>query len=355
MILVIVAIIIIIVMLPTILSLVNGKDEELADDSILIPQQVSVSAEENAHPILLNISIEDTSNSENLKKLNAWTEFKNSPEINWVIVSKLLKDYKQQIESYTQASGKKRYQSPITANPQTFRYDSDNLEGLNVIRTAGRLTAIQAIFYAENGNIEEALDNVLKIYAVGHLIQNSQGSTISNLVGISQTNLALNTFQYLQNNYKVSESNKNYVKKYIGERRTHSNGLKSAIQFEYLVQKQIMEEFKTGEILRKDDLTSEYAISEEAKVYKKLRTKAYYFKPNASLNESILVYTNQLKYIDDPCSYVYNETPVPTGFTAYITENIIGKLLNSTVLSVNSSVFRRTCEQQNLINETLKL
>lgn len=344
---------IILFLLPTVLHVVAGKDDPMIDDSALIPAVVSTTDSGNAHSQLHAINFKDQDLSLTVK----WLNFANPGQrtaIDWDKANTILQSNQSQLNQYNLAAKQRYYQSPLTSDPKKFRYDGE-LEGYNLIRNAGRVAALNALRLAEQGKIEPAIDQVINIYSVGYLMQKSNSQLISNLVGISQSQLAIDVFQEISQKYTLPVGQKNYFANYLKTHSDTSAGLKSVIQYEYLTSKQGIDDITSGKFDSEYQDVPEDQLSDEFKAQKRFKGNKFYFKPNQTKNELIKYLSEQLSYVDKPCEYKSSYVPF-NAFTvkSLITENYVGKTLNSSFLTSHAVTFSKPCELDKSINEIIK-
>lgn len=337
------------IMLPHVLSLVAGKDSQLADDSALIPDQVDITRSGNAFTTLHSINFQET----DLSVLLRWLSETNPEPIDWIQAEQILSQEQSKLQLYNQAASMDYYQVPYLADPDKVDYRSDELMiAFNSLRNGGRLASLNALYLARQGEIEPAIDQALNIYNLGYMMEDSSGNLIQFLTALSQAKAGLDTYKNIATTYQLTPGQKNYVQQYLKARPYTGQGLSSAIKYDYLTAKQQFASLKDGSFAQELSEMSEDDIDPEWENFRKLSNNKFYFKPNQTLNEVITMSEHLLAQTNAPCQYqAYPFSSLPSGLSSRITKNYVGKLLNRSVYGLAyESVFDRACELQTQLN-----
>lgn len=301
------------------LNLFWGKDIAPVNDSAMQLSLVQIPEQENAFYDL--IKIKDVIDLKNVPSgVNFTSDFLNSDTWDINQLESLLNDNKLALQYFSDAASKQRFQSPGTADPNNI---SDEIIALNAWRLAAKLNSVKATWLFKNNHEEEALAELIKILKVGDMIEKSQIDLMTYLVSLNVKSIAFDSWQKSTSNLKINEQVLNIYKNELPNYALSDNI--SPWVFEYLLRKKTILSLVDGSY----DL-SETSIPENIT----LKTN-YYFKPNLSINESLVYYNNIIDSAKKPCAI--DEKKIKTDyikqvpiFKWYFTENAIIKILLST-------------------------
>src|SRR5680860_1045314 len=261
-----------VIIIPSFLSIVKGRDIPPVDDSKLQLQTINIPDEENAF-YDLNYDLDkvqnliDTKNVPEGKQLVS--DYLESDEWNQENVKQLLADNEGVLQDFSSAAAKGKFQLPYTDDPAKISRDIP-VTPLNVYREISRLSGVKAIWLAKNGNNKEALDEAFKAIIVGNAIENSQGLLITHLVGIAIKDSGLDVLQKV---ISIIPKESPILAEYKLKLENYQAKKNSApFSIEYLVAKQSWDNF--GQDSR----------AELGMVTKILIKNKFYFKKNLSIS-----------------------------------------------------------------------
>lgn len=337
--------------LPYVLSIVDGKDEVLQDDTSILPSKVNILIPGNAYETLSTISEQD----EPIPELNQWFSQTDPKPIDWVRAQQILSANRITIETFNEASNMDYYQVPYLADPAQFDYLNDELlVPMSGLRNAAKLSALNALNLARQNQLEPAIDQSLAVYQTGHMLLQSNSTLIQALTGLAIAQEGLKSYDTIVDEYNLSLGQKQYVKNYLKARINNTRAFDSAMRFEYLTTKQILSEWKKGDY---DSMINEQGVEDagkEVNAYGKLGKSSYHFKINMTINEAAQLTEQKLEWVKNPCSATEPSQPNLNGLKLYITENSVGKLLNNTLLNATNTVYTKQCQLEKNLNSIIK-
>ena len=169
--------VIIAIIIPSLLSIVKGKDVLPVDDSKLQLQTINMPDEENAfYDLNKTQQLIDVKNVPKEKRLTS--DYLKSDEWDQEAVKQLLADNEEALQYFTAASIKGKFQLPDADSQSKISRDMP-ITPVNSWRELSYLSGVKAIYLAENGKSREALDEAFKSIIIGNAIENSQSLLIT--------------------------------------------------------------------------------------------------------------------------------------------------------------------------------
>jgi len=339
-------ILLIVIIIPSILSLVKGQDIPPIDETELQLQVVDISKEENLF-YDLDYDIEKVRNSVILKNIPKEKEFVldylDSDKWDKEVVENILADNENILQNWTSASDKGKFQLPYTDGILEVSGDMP-VTPFNIYREVSRLSGIKAIYLAKNGQEEGALDEAMKNIIVGSAIENSQSTLIAHLVGRAVKNTGLDVLQKV---ISIIPENSQVISEYPFELENYQAiANPSPFIVEYLVWRQGLDDSSDNNNL------------ESVLLDKILLRNKFYFKKNLTISYYSDFYNQLVVEAEKDCSQVsdvsYPFRPLATNnvFKLYFTENLMGKLMSSFPEMAFNNVLEKKCTTEQKLKET---
>jgi hypothetical protein len=336
-------IIVIAIIIPSLFSIIKGKDIPPIDDSELQLEFSYVSQEENAFYDLEKIA--DLINLDNVPKEKKLTfNYLKSDEWEQEVVSQLLDDNEQALQYYTSAATKEKFKLPYVDNSSRI---SDDLPAIpmRTWREASYLSAVKAISHAQQGQEREALDEAMKSIIIGNTIENSQSPLITYLVGMGIKNSGLDVMQKVisiipQDSLVLSEY-KFKLEKY------KALGNDTPFLIEYFALKQSLESLEGS--IRSEFGGLPKIVTRNRFYFKKNLTHSYFFEFYKQLTMEAKKNCPEMQKVGSPLVL----TEISSLFKMYFTDNAIGKhFIYMPELALNS-VLERRCATESKLKETI--
>ncbi|MCF7795393.1 hypothetical protein K9M50_03475 [Patescibacteria group bacterium] len=344
---VIIILVVIVIIIPSILSLVKGKDIPPVDDSNLPIQTINIPEEENAF-YDLNYDLhanKDLINKENIpegKKLV--TDYLEADSWNQELVEQIIIDNEKVLEDWTIAASKDKFQLPYTNEHSKISRDM-TVPPLNIYREISRLSGVKAIWLAEEGEYQEALDEALKSIIIGNNIENSQAPLIAHLVGIAIKDNGLDVLQKLisiiPEDFEVSNEYQLELEKQEAEKNA------SPFIIEYIVWKQALD---NSEFVNNPYLSNlEKLLMKNSFYYKENLTLSYYYDFYAKIVIESKKDCDEINKVEWPVDRFENDNI----FKMYFTENLVGKYYAYFPEDAFNSVLKKRCATENKLQEII--
>ncbi|MGE5426106.1 MAG: hypothetical protein ACM3PZ_03460 [Bacillota bacterium] len=332
---------VIVVIIPSLLSIVKSKDIPPIDDSKLQLQVINIPKEENAFYDLDKIrDVIDLKNIPVGKELVSG--YLESDQWNQEAVTLLLADNEDVLQHYTDAAIKGKFQLPDADNPSKILSDMP-VTPLNSWREASHLSGVKAIFLAKNGNNKEALDEAFKSIIIGNAIENSQGLIITNLLGIAIKDTGLDSLKKVVSIIKNPSALSEYRNKLENYR---AKGNSSPFITEYLVSKQALGNIEQG-VNNQLGAIGRIFVKNNF-YYKKNLTLSYYYnfynKLAIEAGKDCLDQKKVQQSIDSLTTNV---------FKMYFTENVFGKYSVEISEIALNNVLERKCATEKKLNDII--
>lgn len=341
--------------LPTILGIFS-KDTSPTDDSDLRLSKINVPNEDNAYfdltKINTNVGEENTSALVNHLQRKTWDE---------EFVNRILANNSEALEYFDEAANKSFFQIPSYADPDSEFLLTLELPPLSTFREAARLKTLEAMYLSRQGNDSGALDEILKIMKVGQMIQDSQGSLITFLVGMSMQKTALDAVpEIIVSTNLPFEILVNYSRS-LEQFKNNNEGLESALKMEYMAMAQAIDS-----LIKEVKSASGVDLEKAKQLYKVLGFETdfeewafrgnFYFKPNKTKVLFADYYGSLIRNLDTPCGLIvddFQKTITPKSrIKLMFTENVAGKILRDVVVVSFNSIPRRKCEDDLSVSAT---
>lgn len=333
--------VIIIVIIPSLLSIFKGKDIPPVNDSKLQLQTINIPNEENAF-----YDLDKTRDLINLKNVpkgkQLVSDYLESDEWDQELVQGLLLDNELALQNFTDAATKGKFQLPYTADPSKISIDMP-VTPLNNWRELSRLSGVRALWLAKNGQNKAALDEAFKSIIIGNAMENSQGTLITYLVGISIKDSGLDTLQKL---ISMIPKNDSVLSEYSSKLEGYqAKGNSAPFSIEYIVSKQSL-----------DNLDQNYNNWSKIVINFLIKNK-FYFKKNLTISYHFDFYNKLAEEAVKDCSEL-EKVLEPTLFQKnnlvkmYFTENVVGKYFGRISALALNNVLTKKCATENKLKET---
>ncbi len=333
-------IVLLVIVIPGLLWLINGRDIKPIDDSFLQLSVVNLPDNENGFYDLEKIdSLVDLKSLS--KKRELAVDFLNSEKWESEEVKTLLDDNEAVLKLFPSAAGKKSFQTPFTANPESISADMP-VVSLNPWRQASQLSVVKALDLAKSGHYDEAVDEAMKSIAVGNSIEDSQCILITYLVGVSIKKNGIDALQKIISMTPKKSLNQAYSEKLSSYK---AKGNKAPFSIEYMMcKKAINSTDLKGDLGELDNM-----ISKNGFYFKRNATTAYCFNIYNKLAIEANKNCRDVKEVPDPRP-ILKEASL---FKWYFTENLLGKRMADNLVIDLNSVLRKKCDNETRLEEMI--
>jgi len=338
-----------ILLLPRVLN-VFSEDIAPIDDADLQLQAVSILEEDNAYFVLerlIDVTYEPQNVTPTIYDMiegRAW-----SAQVAKEVITKNKDNY----ALFDQAARKRKYQNPALADPKKISLEVV-ARWLGVGRSMGRLSALRALYLAQENRGAEALDEVFNGLKVGQKVQESQNiSLIEYLVASAIKQNSLGVVQRIVSAATLGSAELIKYSRDLEAYYGNKNGLISALKYEY-----------NFSLLALDEVIKE-AESESSTIGvnpDNMLNQSYYYKRN----KTRLLFANSTRVHIQNVNKTYAEvvssenskvdtfppTTIGNFIKAYITENYIGMLLSQTLIGGGSILYAKKCQEDVMVGAT---
>ncbi|MCK4800143.1 hypothetical protein KAS31_04155 [Candidatus Parcubacteria bacterium] len=343
----IVAIIILIILLPSILNLFT-KDIESFDDSDLKLYIIEINDEENGYFDLIKIKDVIYNPEGKEKEVRYMAENKVWDQ---ALADEIINNNREAFELFSNAAKKPKYQYPLLANPENININME-LPPLNTWRVMSYYSVIKSLNLSKQGRDKEAIEEALNSVYIGQKIQESQVSAIEYLVAIALKENGLETIKEIIKTSSLSNNELTDYAKILDLFYNNEKGLVSVIKGEYQTQANIIDTFTNKDIKELVYLLEENEINK----YPSELKNSYHFRPN----KTKLMFANyareEIENVDKFCKDVNKiniQRKVSDSYIkSYFTENIIGNILYDVVANSLSGINIKKCNEDSLISIT---
>ena len=337
----------IVIIIPSILSLVKGQDIPPVDETGLQLQVVNIPKDENFF-YDLNYDFEEVRNSVILKNIPKDREFVldylESDKWDSEVVESILADNREVLEDWTTASVKGKFQLPYTNGLTQVSRDMP-VTPLNIYRDVSRLSSIKAIYLAKTGQEKEALDETMKNIIIGNAILNSQSTLITHLTGIAIKDTGLDVLQKV---ISLIPENSQILLDYSFELENYQAIVNSSpFRVEYIVWRQSLDDSMDNNINQELGLLEKMLLKNNF-YFKKNSTSSYYYD---FYNQLAMEAEKDCSQVSD-VSYPFRLLATNNVFKLYFTENLMGKLMSSFPEMTFNNVLEKKCTTEQKLKET---
>ncbi|MCK4891603.1 MAG: hypothetical protein KAS78_02955 [Candidatus Pacebacteria bacterium] len=343
-----IALIVFILFLPKILDLFT-KDIDPIDDSDLSLQVISISNEENAYFDL--IKIKDVI-YEPEDKSKAIFDLVNNELWDEKLAEDIIFNNQKAFEYFSKAADKKKFQNPISANPENINPNTI-FPSMHSWRKMAQFSSIKALYLLKQDKSKEAIQEALNSVYIGQKMQESQVSFLEYLVAISIKRTGLET---VQNVISLSNLSTEELKKYaydMDQFYKNENGFVAILKGEYYMQSLSIDALVNGDT----EMLKDYTAEQSQDISEKLNNDYnYYFRPNKTkflfaeyVRKTI---KNANRFCNDIPTIDSQRLASSSYIKLYLTENAIGKTIYDIVITSLASVNTTKCEEDSLVSAT---
>lgn len=355
--LIIVGLPVLFVVLPAVFGLFS-KDIGPIDDSDLQLKKIEIPQQENAYYDLIKIKNVDVP-----KDMDVFLSGKVWDE---QIIKDSLAKNTQNLQYFSDASQKPKFQDPDSDSPEKVSYDL-NIMPMSGVRRASQSVLLRAHYLARQGKDKEAIGEAVKVIQTGQKLQDSQSVLITYLVARAMKDNGLEALQRILIQSKLSSETLIQYGKDLEQYKENKEGLKTVFKGEYTRQSKatdsIISEMNSGDQMKsttdnKEPITVYNNGSDYFSFYQK-PGKNFYFQPNKT--KSLFADYNRwvIQAAEKPCGMIgAPELQISTQNSTlrivklYFTPNAVGKVLHDIVAASLSSVLEKKCQQDFLVSST---
>lgn len=322
----------------------NSKDIAKPDDSDLYPSSQILSKEDNAF-----YDFKKASDSIVLADNQDQTITDLASNKNWdsSLANKIVNDNAVALVAFNLGSWKKGYQDlalQIDLNEYNANTVTTSLAG---VRKLAKISVIKSRLLFEQGKEKEAFSNTLSVIYAGQIFENSIGGNLINyLVGISIKGIGINSLQsMISNSHLTSGELKDYVEK-IEKFKNNRTGLQETFKMEYLMIKNTKEQMIDPYISSGQKSEFLPPVVADSKV---LLKSAFYYKPNKTQKLFVERYKAFVGNAMKNCNEIIPSSPKEEEISvvkALVTENAVGKILDSIIGVSLEGVNSKRCEEE---------
>lgn len=270
---------------------------------------------------------------------------------------------RQALLEFSNAAQKKSFQNPAYNNIYNFTPDTP-LPKINDWRTISQISIINSKLLMNQGKNVEAMEEALKSVKIGQRITNSNVTLIEYLVGTSMKNFGLDSIERI---IMDSGFDENMLSKYsleLSEMYDTKSGLRSAFIIEhkmreYYIDLIVLDIEKSSQDLLDSEFLPIY-INKFPHISKINIKNPYYYRPNKTKHLDANYTREQIKNLNLDCDDIRgiseSEEHIPVNFIKfYLTENIIGKIIQDSIYSPMNSVYQKRCEVDAKLKKVIDL
>jgi len=199
---VLVAVVLFIILLPSILNLF-AKDIAPFNDSDILLSKVNVPDNQNAYFDLIKLNNDLVYEPDD--KFDVMIEMIAGKIWDEQVAEEIVSRNTEAFEYFTEAARKPKFQDPAFADPANITLNTV-LTPMNVWRKMSRVSAIRALYLEKQGNDKDAMDEALKSVKIGQKIQESQIYLFGYLVAMAMKSIGLETVQRIVVSSKLSDT-----------------------------------------------------------------------------------------------------------------------------------------------------
>lgn len=332
-----------------------GHDIAPIDDSDLRLQKIVVADSENAYFDL--VKLKDVIYYPDDKKQIISDMMAGKIVWDEKLVQELISKNTEAFKYFADASMKPEYQDPASADPVDISPNSI-LPPLNSFRSTANLSAVRAISLSNQSRHKEAMDEAFRSVNVGQKMQDSQGSLVGYLVGLSMKGTGLRATQKILGTSKLKTDELKRYSQELDKYYKNEEGLSSSFRAEHYIAFSSVD-LMTSAIVYKNieaiDLVNKFAELDGVTVDAKLMN-SYYFEPNKT---KLLVATSFRSLISDTnksCWDVHGNgmknLDLASSTELYSKENALGIITSETIASSLRSTVTKKCQEDVLVGAT---
>lgn len=313
---------VILLIVGTISLFLLSKDELPVDDKDLWLSNLSIPEQENLFYCLMEAS--DRINLAEGENINDYDEG------NIKSATLFLENNKEFFNYFDKCLTFNMFQDPAYSNVEDF-WITSVLVSRPEITWSIRLVLIKARHLFEQGEEEQAFNEVFKVIKIAHIIENSQGSLIQYLIGLYNKERALKQLREMLPDTKLSSALLISYAKSLDEFKDSREGLTKGIKLECMTI--INTKLKVLDGIATEEELEYLGINNEIDRVK--RRIGYFYKPNKTKRIMTDIFRLQIAnttvdyFKDFQAEYFtlnYDEIRIPTSkIKMLFTENILGR------------------------------
>lgn len=210
-----------------------GRDEAPVNDKDLWLSKIEIPKEENAFYLLIQAG-EKIYLPKEEEKSELFTKMVEGEKWDSELAEELIKNNEEAFGYFEKALELPYFQIPEWQDPKTVEFGTI-IPGMSDLRNIAKLNLIRANYLLTQGKEKEALDLIVKIIKMGHIVEDSPRPVLlSYLVGMSIKEIGLQRLRIMIPNLILSpEMLKNYVTE-LNQFRANEEGLIKAMKKEYI-------------------------------------------------------------------------------------------------------------------------
>lgn len=338
--------------IPRIMTILYPNDAELADNSSLILQKVSIPDSDNGFFDLNQITeemLKIPKNSAGVSLVTEYTDYTKSVQWDQKLVDQVLKDNEKALSLFDMASSKNNFQIPDFADPANINIDT-KLPKMNIWRTVAQLQAIKAISLLKNGKPDDAVQEALKLNKLGHNIILGQGPIIGTLVGVAIKTVGSKTILQVLPSSNFKKGTLENALLVLNNSSDDIEGYRKAFKSEYIIVINGIDQIK-------DNLHE--AVKEVDPTYARYANFGYYFKINQTKNLFTDLYVVPISTfgvkceVDDSISKKFrSDLEKLAGWRVVFAENAVGRIISSVNMGDIGGLVTKQCQTDFLSNAT---
>ncbi len=345
---VLIFLIVFVIIIPGFLSLFWGEDIPEVDDADLMLSKITLADEQNMFIELDQITSDMVYEP---KEVNFVKDFLNSDTWDEEFSNEVFTKNEQVLELWDRAAQKDDFLLPDLADLENKTRLNLPVNNYNRWRGANRVSLSYAVWLAQNGENQIAVDQVIKSWKIGDAMMKSQMITIGYLVGMAIKNNALEGLQKVIDISEGENIDKNVLLNDLAKYNNQNDNV-SYFKLDYNLTKK---DFNFLKNYQENYFGRNYFIT------KYIFKNNFYFKQNLTISYQADLYRQLIKNAQDPCGVnkevksIYGPYDMVGYLKLYFTENAVGKVLTSLSFMSFNNVIKKTCDLNNKYQETVNL
>lgn len=343
--------------LPSFL-VVFGKDVPPPQDGDLQVTRVTISKEQNGYEDMTQAA---AALQEPIDLAKRFSGIVDGTDWDEAYINNLLTQNAGVSPLVTSAVTKPIFQDPLYAVPASITFASSVVNtSLNGWRGVARVTLIDALSKAKQGDTKGALDEALAVSQITQKIEASNAPLLEYLVTIAIQSSAAQVMRNVAHNSTMTSVDlAPYIRSIAAEQKSAESGLVTAFKLEYLFHKAGISEIASRQSSDTTDTSALAATTSQEVAMRVLGQRSknrYYFRPNEVIKDLAADARGLIVDSKEPCNVIGHREKTQQApnsvFFLYVTPNATGKLLHDiSTISLLPAIIKK-CEDQLTLSAT---
>lgn len=312
----------------------NPKDNDLQLQTLNVPKQ------DNAYYVFLEA-----------KDKIYLPEDKLAKSLDDALAQEILQKNEQALALLDKGVVLSVYQQPEFQNPKDYNA-SQVVTSVSFLRNLAQVNSIKALVLQSQGKEKEAFDQSLKTIKMAQMIQDSQGTLINYLIGLSIKETGLSNFRELIQGSNLSSSELLSYVSQLDQYKESRLSLQRALKSEYAMIVNTKEE-SIDPIFRGEKPKGDAGELLEGIPQNVVAGNIFYYQPNRTKLLFAQVYRNMISNADKKSySLVTHAEKIPTDWTIVFENNAVGKILSNIVNVSFDSLYEKRFQENFSVKAT---